>query len=43
MGPDPEVYKDQVKETYLYWKDQYVRTRGMSAEQIREMLDRLDP
>lgn len=37
--PSAEVYKEQVKETYLHWRDLWVRIRGMSEEQIQEVME----
>lgn len=36
-SPDAQVYRDQVRDTYLYWRDLYVRTRGASDEQVHEL------
>lgn len=38
-SPQAAVYKEQVKDAYLYWRDLYVRTRGMSDEQVLAVIE----
>lgn len=37
MEPDPQVYREQVKALYLEARDNWVKVRGMTDDQIRAM------